>query len=221
MSFSKKLKYFLVHELNISYKKTQELIDNSEVEVNGVIVRENIFLDKNAEVKVESKIIRHKKTFNYYLLNKPRGIECTLNPEIKNNLMAFIPEGMKLYPAGRLDKESEGLLLMTDDGDTAWTVMHTGMEKEYEVEVDDEIDELFCHKMSSGVFILGQTTKPCKVILTGKRSFRIILTQGLNRQIRRMSHKCGREVKGLKRIRIGTHLLGDLESGKGKFIISF
>jgi 23S rRNA pseudouridine2604 synthase len=218
LSFSKKLKYFLVHELNISYKKAHELIEEKMVEVDGIVFTENLIIEKNAEVKVEGKIVRQRKKFNYFLFHKPRGIECTLNPKIENNLLEFIPEGMNLYPAGRLDKASEGLLFLTDDGDLAWKIMHTGIEKEYLVEVDEEIDEVFCNVMSNGVFILVQMTKPCKVFQTGKKSFRIILNQGLNRQIRRMSYKCGREVQSLQRIRIGKYELGNLEVGFGKFI---
>ena len=218
MSFSKKLKYFLVHELNISYKKAQALLESGAVKVDGNIVQENALLSKNSEIKVEEVVIRPFKTFNYFLLNKPRGIECTLNPEIPDNLLRFIPDGMKLFPAGRLDKASEGLLFLTDDGELAWKIMHTGIEKEYVVRVDAEIDEEFCERMRGGVKILGQTTKPCKVFQADETSFRIILTQGLNRQIRRMCHQCNREVKFLKRIRIDNFLLGEIAPGEGNFI---
>ena len=218
MSFSKKIKYFLVHQLKISYDEAQRLIESGEVQIDGVVARTNCFLEKNAEIKVNGNLVQERIKFTYYLLYKPRGIECTHNPEIPDNILKFMPNGLHLFSAGRLDKESEGLLFLTNDGDAAWQIMHTGIEKEYIVEVEETIDEAFCEKMRKGVEILGQMTKPCKVFQVGEKSFRIILTQGMNRQIRRMCYKCGREVQFLKRIRIGNYLLGELNSGEGKFV---
>ena len=214
MSFSKKLTYFLVHELSVSYNEANAWISSGLVQVNGEIVSSNVLLSKTSEVKVRSEIVRAEKQFSHFLFYKPRGIECTLNPNIKNNLLSFFPEGLHLFPAGRLDKASEGLLFLTNDGDMAWKIMHTGMEKEYIVEVDKNIDVEFCDKMGNGVPILGQTTKPCSVTQLEDKKFRIILTQGLNRQIRRMCHYCGYEVQSLKRVRIDRYLLGDLTPGQ-------
>jgi 23S rRNA pseudouridine2604 synthase len=214
MSFSKTLSYFLVHELKTSYREVNSWIENGEVEVDGIIVRNNCTLSETAGIKVKGISVREQKKFHHFLFHKPRGIESTLNPKIPSTLCDFIPEGLKLHPAGRLDKFSEGLMILTDDGAFTWNILHTGLEKEYWVEVDKSIDSTFKEKMENGIEILGQLTKPCKVNLEKENAFSIILNQGLNRQIRRMCYKCGVEVQVLKRVRIDKYDLGAMGAGQ-------
>jgi 23S rRNA pseudouridine2604 synthase len=214
MSHSKKIKYFLVHNLKISYDHAEQLLSEGKVEVAGKVVTANILIDENSEIRCEDKILRPEKVLKYFLFYKPRGIECTRNPDIADNLLPFLPPEEYLFPVGRLDKQSEGLLLLTNDGKLTGHIIHTGVEKEYEVDVDKNIAEDFAEQMENGVRILNRITKPCNVKLTGENSFTIILTQGLNRQIRRMCYKCGCEVTRLKRIRIGKFELGHLSVGE-------
>ena len=214
MSFSKTLSYFLVHQLKTSYREVNSWIETGLVEVDGIVVNNNIIISETCEIKVKGVLIRERKQFHYFLFHKPRGVESTLNREIKNTLCDFIPQELKLHPAGRLDKYSEGLMILTDDGSLTWNLLHTGLEKEYLVTVDKPIDETFRAKMENGIEILGQVTKPCKVFIEDEKTFRIILTQGLNRQIRRMCFKCNVEVQVLKRIQIDHYLLKNLAPGE-------
>jgi 23S rRNA pseudouridine2604 synthase len=137
-------------------------------------------------------------------LNKPRGIECTTNLNVKNNIVSFVNHKERIFPIGRLDKDSEGLILMTNDGDIVNKILRAknNHEKEYIVKVNQPISEKFLNKMRNGVPILDTVTRKCHVEMIDKLSFKIILTQGLNRQIRRMCEFLGYEVVSLKRIRI-------------------
>ncbi len=148
--------------------------------------------------------------------NKPRGIVCTAEKREKNNIIKAIGYPVRIYPIGRLDKDSNGLILLTNDGDVVNRLMRARYhhEKEYEVTVDKPIDEEFIYKMGNGVPILDTVTRPCRVIKTGDKSFNIILTQGLNRQIRRMCEYLGYRVVKLKRIRIMSIELNDLKEGR-------
>ncbi|MDD3252641.1 MAG: pseudouridine synthase [Lachnospiraceae bacterium] len=152
------------------------------------------------------------------VVNKPRGIVCTTSDKDRApNVIDLIQYPARVYPVGRLDKDSEGLLLMTNQGELANQIMHAGSlhEKEYLVTVDQQFNAAFIKKMQEGVELkeLGVTTRPCTVEATGAKSFRIILTQGLNRQIRRMCEELGYRVVTLKRIRIMNILLGKLNTG--------
>jgi len=151
-------------------------------------------------------------------LNKPRGVVCTTSDKDRAlNVVELIKYPVRVYPVGRLDKDSEGLLLLTNQGDLANQIMHAGNfhEKEYEVTVDQPFNAAFLKKLREGVELkeLGVTTRPCRVEAIGKKSFRIILTQGLNRQIRRMCGELGYRVVTLKRVRIMNIQLGRLNTG--------
>lgn len=149
------------------------------------------------------------------VVNKPKGIVCTAEKREKNNIVDFLHYPKRIYPVGRLDKQSEGLLLMTNEGDFVNKIMRSGNrhEKEYLVTVNKTVTEHFLRALAGGVPILGTMTRKCRVERTGKRSFRIILTQGLNRQIRRMCEYFDYRVVSLKRVRIMNIHLGDLPSG--------
>lgn len=148
-------------------------------------------------------------------VNKPRGIVCTTSKKEKDNIVDFIHYPVRIYPVGRLDKDSEGLILMTNDGELMDEILRArnGHEKEYEVQVNRPVSDRFLKEMAGGVPILDTVTRPCKIRKTGTFTFRIILTQGLNRQIRRMCEALGYRVRALKRIRVMNIRLDDLATG--------
>lgn len=148
-------------------------------------------------------------------VNKPRGIVCTTSKKEKDNIVDFIHYPVRIYPVGRLDKDSEGLILMTNDGELMDEILRArnGHEKEYEVQVNRPVSDHFLKEMAGGVPILDTVTRPCKIRKTGTFTFRIILTQGLNRQIRRMCEALGYRVRALKRIRVMNIRLDDLATG--------
>lgn len=148
-------------------------------------------------------------------VNKPKGIVCTTSRVEKDNIVDFVGYPERIYPVGRLDKESEGLILMTNDGELMDEILRARNhhEKEYEVRVNRPLTDRFLKEMAGGVPILDTVTRPCRVRKTGAYSFRIILTQGLNRQIRRMCEALGYRVRGLRRIRVMNIRLGDLPPG--------
>lgn len=152
----------------------------------------------------------------YLMLNKPRGIVCTADPREPMNVVDYLAYPRRVFPVGRLDKDSEGLLLLTSDGEIVNRLLRAagGHEKEYEVEVDKPLTREFMQKMISGVPILDTVTLPCRLRRTGARSFNLILVQGLNRQIRRMCEALGYNVRTLKRVRINNVCLGKLEPGQ-------
>ena len=205
MTFRKRLQYLLVKRLNISNKSALTLILEGKIFVNGLNVLENIEIHLEDSVVFEEQILQVGKKFIYVAFYKPRGIETTLNSEIQDNLKDILPFKEELFPVGRLDKESEGLLILTNDGRTFDKTLRSEnqIEKEYLVTVNKEITENFIQKMSEGVNILGKITLPCKVEKMDDFSFKIILIQGMNRQIRRMCYKLDYEVLRLIRIRIG------------------
>ncbi len=151
----------------------------------------------------------------YIALHKPVGITCTTERHIGGNIIDFVGHTERIFPIGRLDKDSEGLILLTNDGDIVNEVLRVehGHEKEYVVAVDQLITDQFLMKMSRGVRIEDGMTRPCRMKQVGPRVFRIILTQGLNRQIRKMCHACGYKVVTLKRVRIMHIELGNLKLG--------
>ncbi|MDO4938826.1 MAG: pseudouridine synthase [Lachnospiraceae bacterium] len=156
-------------------------------------------------------------------VNKPRGVVCTTTDNDRApNIVDFVDYPERVYPVGRLDKDSEGLILMTNDGDLVNEILKASNfhEKEYEVEVDKPLTEAALKKMREGMYLkeLDKSTRPCDVERTGARTFNIVLTQGLNRQIRRMCAECGYEVVKLKRIRIMGVRLGSVKEGKWKKI---
>lgn len=217
MSFRKRIAYCLVHELGFTNRQAREAIASGQLQVGGQPVSDNVFYDQEAEVVYQGRVLKAKRTWRYVAYYKPRGIETTFNAGIEANLLGVLPAALHgLAYAGRLDKESEGLLLLTDDGKLINAITDPGseLEKEYEVEVDKAIDEAFVQRMQSGVEIMGSLTKPCILRQIDAQRFQIILTEGKNRQIRRMCYKLGYEVLRLKRVRIGAIELGALGPGE-------
>jgi 23S rRNA pseudouridine2604 synthase len=216
--FTNRLKTFLVKNLSISNLEAEKLIFERRIQINGKRGRFKSVVTNGDEIKFDDQIILEKKQFIYIKYNKPVGVESTMDPEIENNITTAVGHPERLFPIGRLDKDSEGLLLLTNDGSIYNKILKSehNKEKEYMVSVNRPISEEFLTAMRNGVDIMGKRTKPAQVFTTkgNEVTFRIILTEGLNRQIRRMCHKCNYQVKKLKRIRIVTILLNDLKAGK-------
>lgn len=189
-----------------SRRAADKLIEEGRVKINGVIPEMGTKVGKDDQIHVDGKLIQDKKAAPVYLaFNKPRGIVCTTDTKReKDNIVDFINYPERIFPVGRLDKASEGLIFMTNDGDIVNKILRArnNHEKEYIVRVDLPITSQFLEKMRSGVPILDTVTRECIVEQLDRFKFRIILTQGLNRQIRRMCEYLGYEVKDLKRIRI-------------------
>lgn len=188
-----------------SRREADKLIEEKRVTINGKIAEMGTKVSMDDEIRVDGKLVRDKNEKPVYLaFNKPVGIECTTNLEVKDNIVDYINYPKRVFPIGRLDKASEGLIFMTNDGDIVNKILRArnNHEKEYIVTVDKPVTERFIQRMGNGIPILDTVTRKCKVEQTAKFEFRIILTQGLNRQIRRMCEYLGYEVVTLKRIRI-------------------
>ncbi|MFN3489350.1 MAG: pseudouridine synthase [Emticicia sp.] len=214
MTFRNRLQYLLVVRLQISNKEALNLIFSGKILVNNIATKSNVELTQTDEVVYEGQILQEAKKLIYIAYYKPRGIETTLNVAIKDNLKAILPFEEAIFPVGRLDKESEGLLLLTNDGTVYDRILRNEnkTEKDYIVEVNKLITADFLEKMSSGMIIIGKKTLPCKLIQMDDFTFKITLIQGLNRQIRRMCYKLDYEVLSLKRVRIGEVELGNLKA---------
>lgn len=199
-----------------SRREADKLIEAGKVKINGLVVTMGTKVSKGQIVTVNGKKVSKEEELVYIALNKPVGITCTTEKKIKGNIVDFIGYEKRIFPIGRLDKDSQGLILLTNDGDIVNKILRAGNshEKEYIVKVNNPIDKEFVEKMSSGIGILGTITKDCFVKKEGVRSFRIILTEGMNRQIRRMCEALGYEVTSLKRIRIMNIALGELKIGQ-------
>lgn len=221
MSYRDKLQYLLVKKMQISNARAKEIIVAKKVLVNAVNVNDNILIKETDRVELNGEVIQEGKKLIYVALYKPRGIECTLNPKVPNNLKELVNFEEKLFPVGRLDKESEGLLILTNDGYLFNKTINpkSEVEKEYIVTVNKVITDDFIFKMSRGVEILGQITLPCFVQKMDDFTFKIILVQGLNRQIRRMCYKLDYLVTSLKRVRIGNVLIKNLQPGEWRLIL--
>lgn len=189
-----------------SRREADKLIAAGRVTINGKVPEMGTKISKNDSVQVDGKPINNtKEAFVYLAFNKPIGIVCTTDTRVeKDNIIDYINYPKRIFPIGRLDKPSEGLILLTDDGDIVNKILRAtnNNEKEYLVTVDKPISQTFIERMSNGVPILDRVTKKCTVEKLGTYEFRIILTQGLNRQIRRMCEYLDYEVCTLKRIRI-------------------
>ena len=200
-----------------SRREADKLLEQGRITINGKIPELGTKVSDEDEILVDGVSIRKPEDEHVYIvLNKPVGIVCTTDTKReKNNIVDFINHPKRIFPIGRLDKPSEGLILLTSDGDIVNKILRArnNHEKEYIVRVDKPITPKFLDKMRNGVQILGTVTKKCEVEQIDALSFRIILTQGLNRQIRRMCEFLGYEVKKLKRIRIMNIKL-DLPTGK-------
>lgn len=199
-----------------SRREADKLIEGGRVTINGKKAELGTRVNAGDEVCVNGQRIGAKSEPVYIAFNKPVGITCTTELHIKGNIISFINHRERIFPIGRLDKDSEGLILLTNDGDIVNKILRAGNnhEKEYVVTVDRPINAEFVKRMSSGVRILDTITKPCKVNMEGKNTFRIFLTQGLNRQIRRMCEALDYDVVKLKRVRIMHLTLDGIAIGK-------
>lgn len=206
MSEGKRINKYLSEIGYCSRRAADKLIEEKKVTINGVVPEMGTKVMPGDIVCVEGIDVSNKTNDNVYLLlNKPVGIVCTTDTEReKNNIIDYLNYPKRIFPIGRLDKPSEGLILLTNDGDIVNKILRArnNHEKEYIVTVDKTINDDFVKKMSRGVPILDTVTRPCEVEQLGKKTFRIILTQGLNRQIRRMCEYLGFTVTQLKRTRI-------------------
>ena len=213
---SVRLNKFLSEAGVCSRREADRLIESGRVTVDGRRAEMGMRVTKDQEVCVGKKVIQKKDRMVLLAVNKPTGIVCTEEKREKKNIIRFLNYPTRITYIGRLDKDSEGLLLMTNNGDIISKMMRAGNchEKEYKVTVNKEVTKEFVRKMSEGVPILDTVTRPCKVEKTGKYKFRIILTQGLNRQIRRMCEYFGYKVTTLKRVRIMNLHIDGLEAGK-------
>jgi len=188
-----------------SRREADKLIEQGRVTINGAVPEMGTKIAPNDEVRVDGKLVRENTKKRVYLaFNKPPGIECTTNLEVRDNIVDYINYPERIFPIGRLDKASEGLIFMTNDGDIVNKILRArnNHEKEYIVTVNRPITDRFIERMSNGIPILETVTRKCKVEQISKYVFRIILTQGLNRQIRRMCEYLDYEVTALKRTRI-------------------
>jgi 23S rRNA pseudouridine2604 synthase len=198
---------FLTEAGYCSRREADRLIEANRVTVNKKVPELGTKIPRTAEVHVDGERIRlqSKDKFVYIAFNKPVGIVCTTDTrKERDNIIDFIGHKERIFPIGRLDKPSEGLIFLTSDGDIVNKILRAdnNHEKEYSVTVNRPFDDRFIHRMSNGIPILGTKTKKCKVERISKNKFRIVLTQGLNRQIRRMCEYLGYDVVKLKRIRI-------------------
>lgn len=199
-----------------SRREADKLIESGKVSVNGKTASMGVKVLPGQQVRVGNRIVSRKEEMIVLAVNKPAGIVCTEEKRERNSIVRFLDYPTRITYIGRLDKESRGLLLMTNNGDIINKMMRAGNrhEKEYKVTVNKAITPDFLEKMASGVQILDTVTRPCKVEKLGKYTFSIILTQGLNRQIRRMCEELGYEVKDLLRLRIMNIELGRLKEGE-------
>ena len=216
----KRLNKFIADSGYCSRREADRLIDEGRVRIDGRI---GVLGDKilpGMVVTVDGQPLSGQGEKVYILLNKPIGVVCTADPREPMNVVDYLNYPIRIFPVGRLDKDSEGLLLLTSDGEIVNRLLRAagGHEKEYEVVIDRPVTSEFIQKMSSGVPILDTVTLPCRVRRTGERSFNIILVQGLNRQIRRMCEALGCNVRSLRRIRIMNLRIGALRPGQWRMV---
>ena len=202
-----------------SRREADKYIDQLRVKINGIEATKGNRVRPGDVVLVDGERIKKKVAAIYIALNKPKGITCTTDLKDKTNIIHFINYKSRIFPIGRLDKRSEGLIFLTNDGDIVNKILRAGNqhEKEYIVSVDNPVTNEFVEKMKNGVRIQGGVTKNCFVKQIGPKLFKIVLTQGLNRQIRRMCEALGYNVVSLKRTRIMNMTLGNLPLGKWRF----
>ena len=202
-----------------SRRGADKIISQGRVYINGKVAVLGSKVSKDDLVKVDGELINKIEDKIYIAFNKPVGIECTGNQKVKNNIIDFINFNKRLFTIGRLDKDSEGLILLTNNGDIVNNVLRAEnkKEKEYLVTLNKKIDKDFINKMRTGVRIMGRLTKKCYVEKTYENQFKIVLTQGLNRQIRRMCNSLGYRVTKLKRIRVMDIQL-DTKVGEYRFL---
>lgn len=200
-----------------SRREADVLIIDGRVSINGKTAELGTPVNDGDDVCIDNRsVVRRRQEHVYICLNKPVGITCTTELHVKGNIIDFIGHEQRIFPIGRLDKDSDGLILLTSNGDIVNEILRSenNHEKEYIVTVNKQLTDEFLNGMATGVRILDTLTKPCKVTRVSKNVFKIILTQGLNRQIRRMCSTFGYRVERLQRVRIINVELGDLKIGK-------
>lgn len=222
LSSSIRINKFISEKGFCSRREADKLIEQNRITINGVIAKTGSKVIPTDEVKLDGKTLNRRDDKVYIAFNKPVGIICTTEKKVKNNIVDFINYPKRIFHIGRLDKDSEGLIFLTNDGDIVNKILRAGNnhEKEYIVTVNKPITNKFIKQMSSGIPILNTITKPCKVTKKSANVFRIILTQGLNRQIRRMCEFLGYKVVNLKRIRIMNISLEGIAVGKWRYLTS-
>ena len=206
-----------ISETGVSSRREADAwIEAGRVTVNGQVATLGTKVEESDVVCVDGKQIGAAKQHVYIALNKPVGVTCTTERDVPGNIVDFIGHCERIFPIGRLDKDSEGLILLTNHGDIVNEILRSenDHEKEYVVTVDRPVTPIFLNGMASGVRILGTVTKPCRIRRTGPATFHIVLTQGLNRQIRRMCSFFGYKVVRLQRVRIMNIELGNLRTGQ-------
>ena len=203
-----------------SRREADKWIEAGRVTCNGQNAALGTQVAEGDEVRIDGELIGAKKKQIYIALNKPVGIICTTETHIKDNIIEHVGYKERIFPVGRLDRDSEGLILLTNDGDIVNEILRSenNHEKEYVVWVDRPITDLSLSMMASGVKIMGEKTKPAKVARIDAQAFRIILTQGLNRQIRRMCSALGYKAQRLQRVRIMNIHLGHLSPGQWRHL---
>ncbi|NEZ48203.1 pseudouridine synthase [Clostridium botulinum] len=201
-----------------SRKEANRIIEQNRIIVNGELCTPGQWVEEYDEILLDNEKVKPKEKV-YIVLNKPVGVTCTAAKEVENNIIDFINYPEYIFPVGRLDKESEGLIILTNDGELANKILESDNqhEKEYIVMVDKPFDDEFIKNMGRGVQLKGAKTRPCKVEKINKNTFKIILTQGLNRQIRRMTRAFGYTVTKLKRIRIMNLKIEDMHTGQWRY----
>ncbi len=211
-----RLNKYLAETGACSRREADQWIEAGRVSVNGTPAALGTQVAEGDTVLLDGQPLRERPRKVYLALNKPVGIECTTDRDVPGNIVDFVAHRERIFPIGRLDKDSEGLILLTNDGDVVNTVLRAENEheKEYVVAVDRPLTPAFLAGLAAGVPILGTVTNPCKVAQAGRNTFRIVLTQGLNRQIRRMCEHFGYTVRRLQRVRIMHIRLGDLPLGQ-------
>ncbi len=211
-----RLNKFIADSGYCSRREADRLIQEGRVTVDGKTGGLGDRVGPGMRVLVDGVSLTGEGEKVYILLNKPAGIVCTADPREPMNVVDYLDYPVRIYPVGRLDKDSEGLLLLTSDGGIVNRLLRAagGHEKEYEVTIDRPVTREFLEKMAAGVPILDRVTLPCRVRRTGERSFNIVLVQGLNRQIRRMCEALGCNVVHLRRIRIMNLRLGRMQPGQ-------
>ena len=202
-----------------SRREADRYIEECRVTINGKDADKGNRVKPGDIVKIDGEPLKKKQAPVYIMLNKPKGITCTTDQKDRSNIIDYVNFKQRIFPVGRLDKLSEGLIFLTNDGDIVNKILRAGNghEKEYVVTADKKIDHEFISAMRSGVKIPGATTKPCFVKQEGDSRFRIILTQGLNRQIRRMCEALGYRVTSLKRVRVMSFTVKGIDPGKWRF----
>jgi 23S rRNA pseudouridine2604 synthase len=199
-----------------SRREADSWVEGGSVSINGIVATLGTKVQAGDEVRVHGRVVGGEAAHVYIALHKPVGVECTTDPRVPHNVIEFVSHRERIFPIGRLDKNSEGLLLLTNDGDIVNELLRGrhGHEKEYLVTVDRPVTDAFINAMASGVKILDRITSSCRVHRVSKNVFRIILAQGLNRQIRRMCEVFGYTVRRLVRVRFVNIPLEGLSPGR-------